>query len=238
MKNFSKRLATWLIVICAATTSFAYNPPAAHAFNLGDLANIFGVGGNDVEKSKQRMLKNFNYSTALLFAAYENVRIATDDSIAHKEIITQEQATRAAMRTSDGGLNMRNGAAQNRRDAEHIRKYLADALESGDEEKLKQIDAFIETANQQRTLSDIMASVAYTQIGLITISKVSNALSGRYNEINDIIALANETDNLLRVRGELSAQLKMATAEYRLHRGIKDPSKEEQQRTAEQIEKG
>ena len=205
---------------------------------MEDWAKIFGVGGNDLKKSKERMLKNFNYSTALLSAAYENVRIATDDTIANKEIITQEQATRAALKTSDGGTKMRNGAEQNRRDAERMKKYLSNALNEGDEEKLKRIDSFIKTANSQRALSDFMATVAYTQIGLITVSKFTNIFSGNYGDLDDIISIAEETQGLLNVRNELSNLLKSVTAEYRLNRGIKEPSKEEQKETASKIEKG
>ena len=226
-----------LVILSVVSGNLTVNQPRVEAMNLGDWARIFGVG-NDLERSKQRMLKNFNYSTALLTAAYENVRIATDDTIANKEIITQEQATRAALRTSDGGTRMRNGAEQNRRDAEHMRKYLSDALAAGDEEKLKRIDAFIETANNQRALSDFMAGIAYTQIGLITVSKVTGALSGNGGEIEELIALTQETESLLRVRSELSHLLKSVTAEYRLNRGIKEPSKEEQKSTADKIEKG
>jgi len=236
MKNFPKRFATWLIVL---TVAFGISAePRAEALSLSDWANIFGVGGRDIEKSKQRMMKNFNYSTALLAAAYENVRIATDDTIANKELITQEQATRAALRTSDGGTKLKNGAEQNRRDAENIRRYLSAAMTEGDEEKLKRIDAFIETANSQRNLSDFMAGIAYAQIGLITVNKFTNVFSGNFSDLDDLIATTQEVDGMLKVRGELSDLLKTATAEYRLNRGIKDPSREEQQRTADQIEKG
>ena len=238
MKNFSRKILAWLIVLNVTATNFAFAPSRAEAFSLGEWLDIFGVGNRSFEDSKQRMIKNFQYSTALLSAAYENVRIATDDSIANKSIITQEQATRAALRSSDGGFQMRNGAAQNRRDAEHVKKYLSAALADGDEAKLKRIDSFIETANNQRNLSDFMAGIAYTQIGLIAASKVSGAFSGNYREFGEIIALVEETQELLRVRGELSNLLKTATAEYRLNRGIKDPSKEEQKRTADKIEKG
>lgn len=238
MKSVYKKFAAGLLIFSMATTSFVFNPPRAEAFDLGDLAKIFGVGGNDLETSKNRMLKNFNYSTALLTAAYENVKLATDDSIANKEIITKERATRAALKTSDAGLHMKNGAGQNRRDAENMKKYLSNALAAGDEEKLKQIDSFIKVANEQRTLSDFMAGIAYTQIGLITVSKLTNLFSGNFKEFETIMAIAQETDQLLKVRGELSDLLNTATAEYRMARGIKDPSKEEQQKTADQIEKG
>lgn len=231
-----RKIFFMLAIIVAA--NFIFAPPRGEAFSLGEWIDILGIGNRNLQDSKQRMIKNFNYSTAFLAAAYENVRIATDDTLANKELITQEQAMRAAFRTSDAGVQMRNGAAKNRRDAEHMKKYLSDALADGDEEKLKRIDSFIETANNQRTLSDFMAGIAYAQVGMIAASKISHALSGNYREFGEIIALAEETQELLRVRGELSNLLKTATAEYRLNRGIKDPSKEEQQKTADKIEKG
>lgn len=239
MKNFSRRILAGLLIFSVTTAGLTFNPPRAEAFGLGEWLDIFGIGKkNDPVAAKQRMLKNFNYSTALLSAAYENVRIATDDTIANKALVTQEQATLAALRTSDSGVQMKNGAEHSRQSAEHMKKYLSDALADGDEEKLKRIDEFIKTANNQRNLSDFMASIAYAQIGLITVSKFTGALSGNYGEISEIIAIAEETDALLKVRGELSNLLKTATAEYRLNRGIKDPSREEQKRTADQIEKG
>lgn len=241
MKKIIKRAAMSFLALSVATASFAIVPQKAEAFSLGGLAggllNAFS-GGKDVNSAHKKMLENFYYSTALLSAAYQNIKIATDDSIANKELITKEQAAKSAVKTSDAGLNMKNGADQNKRDAEHMKKYLAEALESGDEEKLKQIDSFVKAANDQRLLSDIMAGVSYTQIGLITASQVKGALSGNIGNIANIIAIAQETEGLLKVRGELSNLLKSATEEYRKSRGIKDPSKKEQKAAAKEIEKG
>ena len=240
MKRFLKRAVTAALIV--GIVGGGVNAPTASAFNLGQLASgLLGIAGSggDINTANQKMLENFYYSTALLASAYGNVKIATDDSIANKNLITQEQAVKSAVKTSDAGLNMKNGAEQNKNDAENVKKYLSDALASGDEEKLKQIDEFIKTANEQRLLSDVMAGVSYTQIGFITAAQVKSIASGNVIEgIGNIIAIAQETDALLKVRNELSKSLKMATEEYRKARGIKDPSKKEQKAAAAEIEKG
>ena len=243
MKKFFKRATAGIVALGVATAGFVVNPQTAHAFRLGDfvggLSNLLGVGGKtDINTANDRMLENFYYSTALLAAAYQNVKIATDDSIENKELITQQQAVQSAVKTSDAGLNMKNGAAQRKQDAEHMKKYLSDALASGDEEKLKKIDEFIKTANNQRLISDFMAGVSYTQIGLITATEVAKITSGDTSGIGNIIAIAKETEGLLKIRGELSKAFKTATQEYRKNRGIKDPSKKEVKGAAAQIEKG
>ena len=238
MKKFFKRAVTAALIVGIVG---GVNAPTATAFNLGQLAGgLLGVAGSgDINTANKRMLENFYYSTALLAGAYQNVRMATDDSIANKNLITQEQAVKSAVKTSDAGLNMKNGAEQNKKDAENIKKYLSEALASGDEEKLRQIDSFIKTANTQRLLSDVMAGVSYTQIGFITAAQFKSIASGNVVEgISNIVSIAHETEALLKVRNDLSKSLKMATEEYRKARGIKDPSKKEQKVAAAEIEKG
>lgn len=220
------------------------NSPKAEAFDLGGFAGALGglLGVNDIHTANKRMVENFQYSIALLAAAYQNVTIATDDSIANKELITQEQATKNALHSSDAGLNMKNGVEKNKSDAANMKKYLSDALAEGDEEKLKKIDSFMKTANNQRVLSDTMAGVAYAQVGLIVMSQVKNVISGDTNSavegIGNIITVANEIKALLKIRKEMSTLLKTATQDYRKARGIKDPTKKEAKATAAQIEKG
>ncbi|MBE8951280.1 MAG: hypothetical protein SR3Q1_11970, partial [Quinella sp. 3Q1] len=86
---------------------------------------------------------------------------------------------------------------------------------------------------------DVMAGVSYTQIGFITAAQLKSVASGNVVEgIGNIIAIAQETDTLLKIRNELSKSLKTATEEYRKARGIKDPSKKESKAAAAQIEKG
>ncbi|MBR3050387.1 MAG: hypothetical protein IKN16_01580 [Selenomonadaceae bacterium] len=238
MKKFFKKVAATAVIL--GVIGGGVSAPTAEAFNLGQIASsLLGVAGGDINTANKRMLENFYYSTALLASAYTNVKVATDDSIANKNLITQEQAVKSAVKTSDAGLNMKNGAKQNKDDAENVKKYLSDALASGDEEKLKQIDEFIKTANNQRVLSDVMAGVSYTQIGFITAAQLKSVASGNVVEgIGNIIAIAQETDALLKIRNELSKSLKTATEEYRKARGIKDPSKKESKAAAAQIEKG
>ena len=243
MKKFFKKFVTAAVVV--GIVGGGVCAPTASALGLGQIVGGLGSllgggggGGKDINSANDKMLQNFYYSTALLQAAYQNVKLATDDSIANKDLITQEQAAKSAVKSSDAGLNMKNGAEQNKKDAENIKKYLSDALASGDEEKLKQIDSFVKTANSQRLLSDVMAGVSYAQIGLITASQVSSIASGNLEGIGNIIAIAKETESLLKIRGDLSKSLKMATEEYRKARGIKDPSKKEQKAAAAAIEKG
>ena len=192
----------------------------------------------DLNAAHQKMLENFYYSTALLVGAYQNVQMATNDSIANKSLITQEQVVKSAVKTNDAGLNMKNGAEKTKNDAENMKKYLSNALASGDEEKLKQIDTFIKTANDQRLLSDVMAGVSYTQITMIMASQIKGVASGNLEGLGNIITIAKETEQLLGIRKELSKSLKLATEEYRKARGIKDPSKKEQKAAADKIEKG
>ena len=180
MKKFFKKMVTAAVVV--GVVGGGVCSPTASALGLGQIVGglgglLGGGGGKDINSANDKMLQNFYYSTALLQAAYQNVKLATDDSIANKDLITQEQAAKSAVKNSDAGLNMKNGAEQNKKDAENIKKYLSDALASGDEEKLKQIDSFIKTANSQRLLSDVMAGVSYAQIGLITASQVSRDFS-------------------------------------------------------------
>ena len=239
MKKFFKKAATTALIFSFVVGGV--NIPTAQAFSLGDIGKIATglLGGTtDINKANDRMLENFYYSTALLQAAYTNVKMATDDSIANKNLITQEQAVKSAVKTNDAGINMKNGAEQNKKDAENMKSYLSNALASGDEEKLKQIDSFIQTANSQRLLSDVMAGVAYAQTGMIIATQVKSVVSGNMGGIDNIIAVAKEVDGLLKIRNQLSSTLKTATEEYRKARGIKDPSKKEQKAAAAQIEKG
>lgn len=237
---------------CAMTVALSFslvfggvNSSTAEAFDFGSLAKgVLGIigGGTDINTANKRMVENFNYSIALLTAAYQNVATATNDSIANKTLITQEQATKNALQSSEAGLNMKNGAEKNKEDATNMKKYLEAALAEGDQEKLNQIDSFMKAANNQRVLSDTMAGVAYAQATMIVMSQVKNAVSGNASSaiegIGNIITVANEIQALLKVRKEVSEVLKTATQDYRKARGIKDPSKKEAKAAAKQIEKG
>lgn len=242
MKKFFKRAATGLVAVSFAATTFTANVPTVQAFGLGDIVGgvgaIMGIGGNDPKAAHDKMLENFYYSIALLDGAYKNILTATDDSIANKDLIAMEQAAKSAVKTNDAGTNMKNGANDRKQQAETVKKYLSDALASGDEEKLKQIDQFVKTANSQRVTSDFMAGVASAQAGMIIASSVKNIASGNMSGLGDIIQVAKEIEALLKVRGEVSKSLNEATQEYRKTRGIKDPSKKEQKAAAEAIEKG
>lgn len=243
MKNFFKRAATGLVALSFAATTFTANAPTVQAFGLGDVVGAvggaLGLGGtNDPKKAHDKMLENFYYSIALLDGAYKNILTATDDSIANKDLIATEQVAKSAVKSNDAGTNMKNGASDRKQQAEAAKKYLADALASGDEEKLKKIDEFVKTANSQRVTSDFMAGVASAQAGLIVASSVKNMASGNLSGLGDIITVAKEVEGLLKVRGEISKSLKDATQEYRKTRGIKDPSKKEQKAAADKIEKG
>ncbi len=237
MKKIFKRTAVVALVV--GLVAGGVNAPAAEALSLGGIGNLLGAGkGTDINTANKRMLENFYYSVALIAAAYQNVQIATDDSIVNKQLITQDQAVKSARKDSDAGLQMKNGAEQNKADAEKMKKYLSEALASGDEAKLAEIDNFIKTANTQRTLSNVMAGVSYTQAGIILMAQVKGAASGNLEGIGNAVAIANETKQMLEIRKELSKLLDTATAEYRKARGIKDPSKKEQKEAAAQIEKG
>lgn len=240
MKGFFKKSVTAALAASLVFGGVSY--PTAEAIGLGDLAGglLKAVLGSaeDVNIANQRMLENFYYSVALIQAADQNVKIATDDSIANKDLITQDQAVKSAVKTNDAGINMKNGAEQNKNSAEQTKKYLSEMLASGDEEKLKQIDSFIKTANQQRTLSDFMAGVASVQAGMIVATQVKGIAGGNLEGIGNIIVVAKEVQEMLSVRKQYSNSLKEATAEYRKARGIKDPSKKEQKAAAAEIEKG
>ena len=240
MKNFAKKAVTGLLLFSmTATAGLTADIKTAEALSLGDLGNFLGVGGKqDLETSRERMFNNFYYSTALLLAAYQNIKFATDDSLANRDLITQEQATKSAVKSFDAGLNMKNGAEQNKADAENMKQKLSEALATGDEEKLKEIDRYIKEANNQRLLSDVMAGVSSVQITIIMAAKVKSVIGGNYGDISDIITIANDVSQMLKVRSELSKILKTSTQEYRKTRGIKDPNKKEQKAAADEIEKG
>ena len=241
MNKFFTRAATGLVAVTFAATTFTANVPTAQAFGLGDIVKgvggVLGIGG-DPKESRDKMLENFYYSIALLDAAYQNVLTATDAGIANKSIITTEQAAMSAVKSNDAGTNMKNGAAQKKQQADEVKKALADAVASGDEEKLKQIDEFIKTANNQRLTSNVMAGVAGTQAGMIIASSAKNIATGNLSGLGDMVTVAKEVEALLKVRSEQSKLLKDATQEYRKTRGIKDPGKKEQKAAAEAIEKG
>lgn len=241
MNKFFKRAAAGLVATAFATTTFTVNVPTAQAFGLGNVVGLIGsaVGlGGDPRSAHDKMLENFYYSISLLDAAYQNVVTATDGSIANKEIIATNQVVKSTLKSNDAGTNMKNGADQKKQQAADVKKALSDAIASGDEEKLKQIDEFIKTANTQRTTSDFMAGIAGAQAGLIVASSIKNIASGNLGGIGDIITVAKEVQDLLKIRNESSKLLKEATQEYRKNRGIKDPSKKEQKAAAEAIEKG
>lgn len=239
MKKFFKRAAIAALIVGVVAVGINFPNRTAEAFDLGDLGRIFQIfDKTDINTAKKRMLDNFSYSTALLAAAYQNVRIATDDSIANRELITNERAIRNALNSTDAGTNLKNGAAQGRQDAERAKKYLQDALASGDEEKLARIDEYVKVADNQRLVSDVMANVSYTQAGLIIAEQIRNVTSGNLQSIGNVMNVVHEIQGMLKIRGELSGLLKTATEEYRKNRGIKPPTKKEQEQAAEQIEKG
>lgn len=244
MKKIFKRAAVATLAVAVFTGGIA--PPAAQAFSIGGLVGglakaALGIGG-DVNSANQKMLENFYYSVSLMSAAYENVTIATGESNANRQLITDEQVKKNTVKSTDAGVNMKNGAEKSKQDAEKIQQSLKNALASGDEEKLKQIDEYMKEANRQRVLSDTMAGVAYTQAGFIVASQVTNAASGNVSNavegISNIIVVAKEVQDMLKVRNEISSAFKMATEEYRKTRGIKDPSKKEAKKAAEEIRKG
>ena len=132
---------------------------------------------------------------------------------------------------------MRNDAEQTKFEMENAQNYLSTALQSGDEEKLKQIDAAVKEANAERLLSDTMASVAATEATKIVTStlKALKNPGELANQIDPIVKTAKEVQNLLKVHSELSKALSTATKEYRAQRGIKDPSKKELKAAQEDI---
>ena len=207
------------------------------AIGLGDSNKVLDMEG--LEGSQKRMLENLYYSTALIQVAYQNVKIATDDSIANKNAITAEQAARSAVKSSDAGLKMKNGAEQRKKESEGMKKYLSSALTSGDEEKLRQIDNLIKVANSERLISDTMAGVAGVQALKVVKAGLMKGLDPtNLSNLEPLIKTAKEAQALLKVRSDLSKALSTATKEYRKARGIKDPSKKEQKVAANQIEKG
>lgn len=241
MKKFFKRAAAGLVAVGFATVTFTANIQTAQAGGfgniLGTVGDALGITAKDPQKAHDKMLENFYYSIALLDGAYKNISTATNDSIANKELITTQQVAQSAVKSNDAGINMKNGAAERKQQSEAAKKYLADALASGDEEKLKKIDEFVKTANSQRGLSDFMAGVASAQAGMIIASSIKNITSGNLSGLGNIIQVAKEVEGLLKIRSEGSKLLKEATNEYKKTRGIKDPSKKEQKKAADEIAK-
>ena len=244
MKKFFKGVAATALVV--GLFSGAVSSPTAQAFGLGDIGAAVGLGNSKnsldmdgLNSSQTRMLENLYYSTALLQAAYQNIKVATDDSIANKNAITVEQAAKSAVKSSDAGTKMKNGAEQTQADAQNMKNYLSSALASGDEAKLKQIDELIKVANSERLISDSMAGVAGVQAANILKAGLKGGLSPEnLSKIEPLIKTAKEAQGLLKVRSQLSKALDTATREYRKARGIKDPSKKESEAAAAKIEKG
>ena len=244
MKKFFKHMATAALIVGIVTGGVTSS--TTNAFGLGDVGKAVGLGDSSkaldmggLESSQKRMLENLYYSTALIQAAYQNVKIATDDSIANKNAITAEQAAKSAVKSSDAGLQMKNGAEQSKKESEDMKKYLSNALASGDEEKLKQIDELIKVANSERLISDTMAGVAGVQAAKILKSGLTKGLDPtNLANLEPLIKTAKEAQALLKVRSQLSKALSTATQEYRKARSIKDPSKKESEAAANQIEKG
>lgn len=241
MKKFFKRAAAGLVAVGFATVTFTANIQTAQAGGfgniLGTVGDALGITAKDPQKAHDKMLENFYYSIALIDAAYKNIVTATDAGIANKELITTAQVAQSAVKNNDAGINMKNGAEQKKQQADAIKKALSDAVASGDAEKLKQIDEFVKTANSQRGLSDFMAGVASAQAGMIIASSAKSITSGNLSGLGNIIQVAKEVQGLLKVRSDLSKTLKEATQEYRKTRGIKEPSKKEQEAAAKDIAK-
>ena len=245
MKRIGKKVAAGVLAMSLAAGGMMLPTSTAHALSLGSIGSALGGvagGGVDVEglNSRQsRMLENLYYSVALLQAATENINIATNDSITNKNLITASAAAKSAQKSSDAGLNMKNGAEQTKKDMENAQSYLSTALNSGDEEKLKAIDSAVRVANTERLLSDTMGGVAAGEAIKIVAStlkalKNPGELAGKIDQFSKT---AKETQALLKVRSELSKALSMATKDYRAKRGIKDPSKAEIKQTSDEIVK-
>ena len=112
--------------------------------------------------------------------------------------------------------------------AEAMKKSLADALASGDEAKLAQVDKAIKTANEQRMLSDALSAIALVQAAKIVKDTAKGGLSlSNVGNIAKFAKTAQQAQSLLKARNEFSKMMSEATADYKKARGIKDPTKAE-----------
>ena len=239
MKGVSKKIGIFFLVLTVAVTTFSVNPKPAQAFDLGDIGEIIGglIGGGggrhgrrgsvdrySLERNREKLINNLYYSTALLNAAYENVRIATDETILNRHAITVDVVAKSAVRADDAGIQMRNGADEFARSADAKRQYLSEALASGDEEKLREIDALIDAANHQRAVSDSIGVIA----GLQAVMILKDVFSGGFENmaaLSTFIQTAQDAQSILKARSKLSKLIKNVTKEYRENRGQKDPDK-------------
>ena len=235
MKKISQKIAAGLLAVSVASTGLAVNIQTAEALNLGGaLGNIAGgilggggaVDANSLGKSQTLLLANLSVSSALMNAAFQNCQLAVGESVANKSIIQTETITKGLNKSDMAeATKLKNAAEKAEKDktADTMKSNLKAALESGDEAKLKQIDGFIKTANQQRMISDSLGAIAVVQAGKI----IADTLKGGANisNLSKFVDTAKQAKSLLDTRSKFSKMLSTATAEYKKTRGIKDPSK-------------
>ncbi len=248
MKKITKKLAAGLLAVSVATTGLAVNFSTAEAGLLGGLGDVVGggkSGGSSVDvsglnKSQTLLLANLAVSAGLMQTAFSNAENAKLETIENAELITTDVA-RKSFATNDLGVATKMKEAANKADkektADSIKQNLAAAMQSGDEAKLKQIDKFIKSANEQRMLSDTLSVVAGVQAAKIIADTAKGGLSlSNAGNIVKFAKTAQQAQSLLKVRSTFSKSLSAATAEYKKNRGLKDPSKAEIDKQAKTME--
>lgn len=248
MKKVSKKLAAGLLAVSIATTGLTANFTTAEAFGLGDvLGGVLGGGGGGgavdeagLTKQQNNLLSNLAVSTAVMNAAYQNAQIASGETRANSQLIATEAVTRSVVKTDmSEATKMKDAVAKAKKDKtdETIKKNLSAALTEADETKLKEIDSYIKTANQQRMLSDALGVLAVYQAGVIVKETAKGGLSlANAGNIIKFAQTAKQVQSYLKVRSQLSKMLSDATKDYKAARGIKDPSKAEIEKTVKTME--
>ena len=173
-------------------------------------------------------------------AAFENCQFATNVSSVNSQLITTDAVTKSVVKSDMAeATKMKNAVDQAKKDKtiDIMKKNLAEALNSGDEAKLKRIDTFIKEVNRQRMLSDTLGAIALIQAGKIIVDTARGGLSlSNLNNIATFTKTAKQVQSLLKTRSQLSKLLSTATAEYKKTRSITDPSKAEIEKTSKTME--
>ena len=241
MKNLKKKLAAGLVAVSVATTGLTAYAPTAETGLLGGIGDVAGAvlgggkGGDsaaDVEgltKSQNALLLNLAVSASLMDSARQYCEFAAGVSKDNPNLQATKTVVEQATSTEDKmglGIKFQNLSKQAKKDktAETVKKSLADVLESGDEEKLAQIDKAIKTANEQRMLSDALSAIALVQAAKIVKDTAKGGLSlSNAGNIAKFAKTAQQAQSLLKARNEFSKMMSEATADYKKARGIKDP---------------
>lgn len=251
-KNFRKSALAAMVAAAVAVGSYTAIPatPAEAGFGLGDIGKIAGIGGGgqvDIEGLTGRqndLLTKLGYSTLALSMARDDIQEAvglgeaTEDLEAGQAILSNAQGDAGELTSfSKERLDSFGSKEDRKAKSAEIQGALQEVIDSGDEERLRNLDAVVKRAKTERLVSDGIVAAAAVDVVKIIKDAGSGIKSGGdlADQFQQIMDTAKAAQQLLKVRSDVSSMLKTATKNYEKTRKIGEPSKEEKKAAEQSI---